>query len=111
MKASFIFGAAAGWARATAAGIIASSNGSATTAPTPRSTVRRDKCFLVRNIMSNPLAHSVRYQHLSHFHVRLPGALSGGHLFHLKVRTCYDSDQDRREAVVVIGRIAQDLSH
>src|ERR1700733_2666750 len=111
MNASFIFGAAAVCARATAAGIIASSNGSATTAPTPRRTVRRDRCFLVRNIMSNPLAHSVRYGHLSHFHVRLPGALSGGHLFHLKCRTCDDSDQDRREAIVVSGRTAHDLSH
>src|ERR1700733_16324968 len=111
MNASFIFGAAAVCARATAAGIIASSNGSATTAPTPRRTVRRDKCFLVRNIMSNPLAHSVRYQHLSHLHVRLGGALTGGYLLHLKSRTRDDTYQDRREAIVVGGRGAHDPSH
>src|SRR5688572_6927150 len=36
-------------ARAVCAGIIASSNGSAMDVPRPRSTVRRERCFLVMN--------------------------------------------------------------
>src|SRR5580692_11593798 len=46
-------GAAAVCASAVAAGIIASSSGRASVAPAPRSTVRRDRCFFVRN-MVNP---------------------------------------------------------
>ncbi len=45
-----IFGAAAVAASAVRAGIIASSSGSASVAPTPRSTVRRDRCFFVTNM-------------------------------------------------------------
>ncbi len=47
-----IFGTAAVWASAVAAGIIASSSGSASVTPAPFSTVRRDRCFLVMNIVS-----------------------------------------------------------
>ena len=44
------FGAAAVFASAVAAGIIASSSGNATAAPTPCSTVRRERCFRVMNM-------------------------------------------------------------
>ena len=37
------------------AGVIASSSGSATAAPTPFKTVRRDRCFLLMNISFSPL--------------------------------------------------------
>src|SRR5580692_907899 len=106
MKAIFILGAAAVCTRATVAGIIASSNGSAITAPTPRRTVRRDKCFLVRNIMSDPSDHSMRYRNLRHLHVRLARTLARGHPLHLECRAGDDADQDRREAIMVGGRIA-----
>ena len=52
MKPSFGVGAAAVCASAVRAGIIASSKGSAMVAPMPRSTVRRDRCFLVTNIVA-----------------------------------------------------------
>jgi hypothetical protein len=45
--------AASVFARTDRAGIIESRNGSATVAPIPRSTVRRDKCFLVKNMLSS----------------------------------------------------------
>ena len=43
------FDAAAVLANAVAAGVIASSTGSAIVTPRPRSIVRRDMCFFVRN--------------------------------------------------------------
>ena len=46
------FGLAAVCASAVAAGTIASSNGSASAAPAPRRTVRREIFFLVMNIVS-----------------------------------------------------------
>jgi hypothetical protein len=45
-----IFGTAAVWASAVAAGIIASSSGNASVTPAPFSTVRRDRCLFVRNM-------------------------------------------------------------
>src|SRR3990167_920062 len=52
MNPSFGVGPAAVWASAVRAGIMASSSGSAIVAPTPRSTVRRDRCFFVMNIVA-----------------------------------------------------------
>jgi len=46
------FGDAAVWASAVAAGIIASSKGSASAAPLPRRIVRREMCFLVINMFA-----------------------------------------------------------
>ena len=46
------FGLAAVCASAVAAGIMASRNGSASVAPAPRRTVRREMCFLVINMSS-----------------------------------------------------------
>src|SRR5687768_8356928 len=50
MQLSRAVGFAAVWASAVEAGIIASSKGRAIMPPTPRSMVRRDRCFLVMNI-------------------------------------------------------------
>src|SRR5262245_19935792 len=50
-KHSRVAGAAAVCAQAVPAGIIASSNGKAIDAPAPFKTVRRDKCFRVRNML------------------------------------------------------------
>ncbi len=36
------------------AGIMESSSGSASATPTPRSSVRRDRCFLVMNMIGSP---------------------------------------------------------
>ncbi|MND00296.1 hypothetical protein D3C83_188540 [compost metagenome] len=41
---------AAVWAKAVAAGFMASSRGRAMAVPTPRSTARRERCFFVMNI-------------------------------------------------------------
>src|ERR1700730_11053365 len=46
-----VFGLAAVLTRGVCAGTIESSSGSANAAPAPRRTVRRDRCFLVRNIL------------------------------------------------------------
>src|SRR5215471_2810490 len=46
-----VFGAAAVWRRGVWAGTIDSSSGSEIEAPSPRSTVRLDRCFFVMNIM------------------------------------------------------------
>src|ERR1700733_2165056 len=101
MNAIFIFGAAAVCASATLAGIIASSKGNATTAPTPRNTVRRDKCFFVMNITGKSSGASVRYRHLRHFHIRLARTLGRGHLLHLECGACDNAEQDGREAIVI----------
>src|SRR5690606_6433083 len=53
-KARRGLGAAAVFARAVPAGIIASSRGSAIAAPAPFRTVRRDRCFLERNMALVP---------------------------------------------------------
>src|ERR1700722_9291682 len=111
MKAIFIFGAAAVCASATPAGTMASRNGSATAAPTPRRTARRERYFLVRKIMSYPLAHSVRYRHLGDLHIRLTATRNGRHLLHLEGGACDDPEQDRGKAIVVGGRIAHDLTN
>src|SRR5215475_11241108 len=47
------FGAPAVCASAVAAGIIASSSGSASVTPAPLSTVRRERCFFVRNMRTS----------------------------------------------------------
>src|SRR6185312_5981567 len=50
MNPSLALGAAAVFASAVCAGIMASSRGNAMLAPAPLSTVRRERCFLVRNM-------------------------------------------------------------
>jgi len=50
LAASLVFRTAAVFRWAVAAGTIASRNGNATVAPSPRRTVRRERCFLVMNM-------------------------------------------------------------
>src|SRR5262245_4308314 len=78
-------------ARAVCAGIIASSSGSPTATPAPRRNVRRDKCFLVMNIIGSLIARNL---------FRSP---------HPELRAVNDTQHDRRKLVVVLGRIADDL--
>ena len=56
------FAAAAVLAYATPEGIIASSSGNAMVTPMPRRTVRRDKCFFVKNINTTPEVPVLRFR-------------------------------------------------
>src|SRR5687767_777456 len=104
MNAMRGFAAAAVFESATPAGIIACSSGSATLAPTPRSTVLRLRCFFRSNIAVNPLwtAPSVRGSYC------LAGrALAWSrHLGHLESVAPHDAEHDRRQAIVLLRGIA-----
>src|SRR5688572_24058291 len=89
------FGLAAVWASSVAAGTIASSKGSASVAPAPRRTVRREMCFLVRNM--RPLSAS-----------RLLLGRNGCLRIHLECRTFHDAENDRREAILGRFRLFHD---
>src|SRR5215475_15104534 len=84
---------AAVWARAVCAGIIASSSGSPTATPAPRRNVRRDKCFLVMNIIGSLITRNL---------LRSP---------HLERRAVNDTQHDRRKLVIVLGRNPDDLPY
>src|SRR5919197_537428 len=90
------FGLAAVCASAVAAGTIASSSGSASVAPAPFKTVRREMCFLVRNINGALLTGHAQLIALSRLHV------------HLKCLAPDDADDDRRQAIVRRCRIPHD---
>src|SRR5688572_26710673 len=74
--------AAAVLASAVRAGTIASRKGSATVAPMPRRTVRRERCFLVRYMLISPA--------------------------HLECWTLDDPQDEGREAITRSGRVAHD---
>src|SRR5687768_2600815 len=96
MKPTLSFGAAAVCASAVPAGIMASSSGSAIVAPTPRSTVRRDRCFFVTNIVT----------------LLLPRVIVGWRRRAEPERLAQsDAGQDRRETVVLPLRVAHDAPH
>src|SRR5690606_30691049 len=91
--------AAAVFASAVPAGIIASSNGSAIEAPAPCNSVRRDKCFRVRNIASPPVSPLT--------HRRLEQA----HGFALTESVAHDdADHYRLETVVIVLGLPDDLA-
>src|SRR5262245_61525445 len=93
------FPAAAVCASAVAAGIIASRSGRASVAPAPLRTVRRGMCFFVKNIA------------LSTMSVSCPDRMPFNRLHvHLERLALHDRENDRREAVVVAGRLAHDRS-
>src|SRR5919109_790366 len=96
------FGAAAVCASAVAAGTIASSSGSATDAPTPRSTVRRSRCFLVMNmeVILSLLTRDGRLQRR-----RL---LLERNLLHAERRAVHDRRQHRAEAVILCRGLLHD---
>ena len=99
MQASRVLPAAAGLASSVRAGTIASRNGSATVAPMPRRTVRREMCFLVRYIGS-PVAAS-RRPTVSSLRRWLPRA-------HAERRALHDADDERREMILVRAGVADD---
>src|SRR5215471_11826304 len=88
------------------AGTIASSSGSASVAPTPRSTVRRDRCFFVTNIGLLLRRRSARCRGLS-----LEIAVRARHRAVAERRALRDRGQDRGEAVVVARGLAHDFAH
>src|ERR1700680_1630505 len=94
------FGLAAVCANATPAGTIASRSGSASAAPAPRRTVRRDMCFFVINVIA---VFSSTGRHLLvavvYFHV------------HLERRALHDTQHYGSELVLAGGRIAHDRPH
>src|SRR5262245_2167546 len=78
------------WASAVAAGTIASRNGNATVAPTPRKKVRLGNAVFVRNMCD-----------------LLPSRLES----HLKGSTRHDPIQKRCETILLLCRVAHDLSN
>src|SRR5690606_33929839 len=108
-------GVAAVCASAVRAGIIASSSGSAMVAPTPRRTVRRDRCFFVMNILlssfptqgSGVIRKSLSVDALVVLCARCQTRFSGQRRESKRLARD-DAGQNRRERIVVACRIAHD---
>src|SRR5262249_8392751 len=100
-------GAAAVCANATPAGIIASRSGKARVAPALRKTVRRDKCFFLRNVIA------VLLLILGYITGGLARGLLGGvgqlHVG-LERRALHDAEDKRREPVVIGSGFADDAA-
>src|SRR6266540_7101338 len=105
MHARRIF-AAAVFAHAVCAGTIASRNGSATVAPMPPRTVRREMCFFVMNM--SDLLSSFAFRGRGRVRVGRRRARSTAHL---KWRALHDAKNERRDAIVVRGRLTHDGSN
>src|SRR5580698_9775748 len=103
MNPSRGFGAAAVLAMAVAAGIMASSRGRPTLTPSPRSTVRRHRCFLVMNMVC-PLQPGGG---VTERNGGLAGSLQGNLVF-AKGLAVDDAQHDRGKPVVVLGGITHD---
>src|SRR5262245_39803528 len=102
MQPKRIFGAAAVCASAVPAGIIESSNGNAIAAPAPRSTVRRERCFLVTNMA--PTSIDLIGASL----LRLVATLLHPILHR---PACNDALHQRRKTIVVFRGRSHDLAH
>src|SRR5579864_8735807 len=89
-------GLAAVCASATPAGTIASRSGSASAAPAPRRTVRRDMCFFVINIIAVFLLTGRHLLAVVYFHV------------HLERGALHDTQHYGTELVFAGGRIMHD---
>src|SRR5579863_10264718 len=83
------------------AGIMESSNGSATAVPAARSTVRREMAFFVTNIIL--LSSIPGAGHLA-ARSRLAGA-------HLKFRALYDAQDNRGPTIIICRRGTIDRAH
>src|SRR5690348_5084450 len=107
MNAIFIRGAAAVAASAVPAGIMASKIGSAIDAPTPRSTVRRERCFLVMNTLELLRPLSVAVCGLRGLQIRR--AVAGcRYALRRELRALDDAEHDRVEAILIAVRLAHD---
>src|SRR5580658_2180786 len=95
-------------AHAVPAGIMASSSGSAMTAPAPLRTVRRDRCFLVRNMAWSPvLGRSTQVGRLCRHRRR---RRSGGCALAESV-ALHNPQYDRFELVIVVRGLVHDVAH
>src|SRR6478736_8997792 len=92
------FGAAAVFASAVAAGIIASSSGSATAAPVPFSTVRRERCLRVMYMLASSLL--ARLGHRTRIGDQR-AILLRGRAVGQECRAGHDAHDQRREPVVI----------
>src|SRR5262245_46392363 len=114
-----VFGDAADWASAVAAGTIESRSGSASVTPAPRRNVRRERCFLEMNMAIDPCNSKCKIQNakrdarsrvqfafcILHFALLILRPL------HSERHTLNDARDERREAVVLTGRVANDGAH
>src|SRR5882762_1704116 len=100
MKPMRGFGEAAVFASAVPAGIMASSSGRAIDTPIPRSTVRRDRCFLVMKCILNLLLR------LGSLRLVRNRVIRGRAL--LELVTVDDLHHYRREPIVVVRAVAHD---
>src|SRR5215471_9170364 len=98
-----VFGAAAVWRRGVCAGTIDSSRGSEIEAPSPRNTVRLDRCFFVINIM--PLLTLSLYRGTYR-----NGARRGLHSL-LKCIASDDPSHQRRKSIVAVSRLPEDRTN
>src|SRR5215475_8328542 len=90
-------------ANAVAAGIIASSRGSAIAAPAPLRNVRRGIAFLVMNTTRSFLI-ATRTEARDHIFIDSSVA-------HLKRNALYDSENQRGQPISIFLRIAKDLAN
>src|SRR5215475_7831539 len=90
MHARRLLGAAAVLLSGVCAGTMDSKNGKATVTPAPLRKVRRERCFLVMNIMT----------------------VSSGRLLHLHLERCalYNAENDRRKTIIVASRLVNNGS-
>src|SRR5215467_3265948 len=94
-----VFGAAAVWRRGVCAGTIDSSSGRDIEAPSPRNTVRLDRCFFVINIM--PLLTFSLYR-----------SAARRRLYSLfKCIVCDDPSHQRRKSIVGVSRFPEDRTY
>src|SRR6188474_2455189 len=93
------------------AGTIASSNGSATVAPSPRRNVRRPRCFWVMNIVA--CLREISFASVRAFDRGSGRRRRGGVLCNLQAErgAVRDPEHDGREAVVVLRSVAHDRAH
>src|SRR6186713_1583001 len=118
MKATRGLMAAAVFASAVWAGIIASSSGSAIAAPAPCSTVRRERCFFVMNMVWSPALRSGRNDGSGRSFGSVGSYLCGPRDRGRRRRRAppegiavHDAEHDGLEAVVLGLGVAHDVAH
>ena len=113
MQTSRVFGTAAVRASSVRAGTMASSSGSDTAAPMPRSTVRRETALRVRYIVGSPATAARAAARRGRTGGRRRHQRGGGlvGLPHLERHARDDAHEEARKPVVVRGGIADDRPH
>src|ERR1051325_2749665 len=101
-------GLAAVFAIADSAGTMLSSSGSATAAPRPRRTIRREMAFLVMNMIALFALCSLLFALCS---TQLSVASRSVRRRHRERRAADDAGNDRRPVIVSRGRVADDFAN